>query len=884
MLATGCNSKIVKAFLAFLALNTVSFPLALFAVDESISPSSKQQTVTAVTEEQAVVVDLFINDRPAGIQICYESHDDLWVPFELFHKHVDLPAVSENDQIMQFMTSLGPIHFNLSTLQEFEGKQCISFAMLKERFHVHPLFNEYLYTVKILIPWKPVTSSKQKEKKISVTPDISAPGKSLSFLHFETDISHSFQDSNTDHYLELEAGGRIGPGMWDIVTTGNKHDKLSLSQYHWTTLSKNTVLRIGTGTSQIYNLVENPEYTGVQIAWNNRNILQNLDDMHYSDSDALLNIDRTQRRTIEGTGPPGGIAELRFDGRIAARQRISFDGKFIFSNVRMTTDLRITKVYIYEYSTLEQPLRIIDYTQSSANRSLARHEMLFHCAVGRSGNPLDEDYSGPTSLTGFTHILYGLNERVTLEGSMQYDPYEKSTDQLLGLIMSVGSRWNTSLYSAQSNGRFGADISIFGYGKNWRVSQRSQWNEKGFGYDTREHKERHIVRLQARPFSWMNAFVYGNYTKENNLVTSKHLLPGGYLHLFPRTRLSIIPDDNDGKYSYEVYLRARRDTDMQFRYEDKIISTNINHDLRNGTNTLQLYHSFAPKNQTHASSVHFNWHPGNSRNDRIQLGASHMHGRFGFSGSWSKEINSGLSAILSYNDNMFNASGLSIEDSPFLSDSYDNHTISLSITWDLGYSGKRFYPINRSAISQTRGGMAGALKIMTDANVSQSSINDVSILLNGRTLGQRQIGGTFFVGNLRPGIYTVSVDPENLPLEMVVERQNIKVEVQSGAVTEVNIPVFTEYGAAGMVCTASEHMLVDVPVSIVDSSGKTVKRTRTDQFGHYRVDGLRQGNYTAKVTTTKEGEPDHVTEKDFTIKKDFLFEIDIIVPESHEQQ
>ena len=66
--------------------------------------------------------------------------------------------------------------------------------------------------------------------------------------------------------------------------------------------------------------------------------------------------------------------------------------------------------------------------------------------------------------------------------------------------------------------------------------------------------------------------------------------------------------------------------------------------------------------------------------------------------------------------------------------------------------------------------MAGALKIMTDSKISRSQINDVSILLNGRKLGQRQIGGDFFVGNLRPGIYTVSVDPENLPLELVVEQ------------------------------------------------------------------------------------------------------------------
>lgn len=869
-----------KTISAFLTLGMLFHAPPLFATDK-LSDSPEERI--PADQEQPLVVELFFDNLSAGIQLCYRHNGDFWIPFELFQQHARLPAVEDSASKMRLTTTLGPIDFDLSSLREFEGEQCVSFTALKETFHVHPLFNEYLYAIKILVPWRPVTSLKGKKKR-AIEPDISAPRNSLSFLHVESDASYSFHDSNSDYFLEIEAGGRIGAGMWDIRTRGYKHDKLSLSQYHWTTLSKNTVLRIGTGTSQVYNLVNNSEYTGIQFAWNNRNILQNLDDTYYSDSDALLNIDRTQRRTIEGTGPPAGIAELRFDGRVAARQRISFDGKFMFSNVRMTTDLRITEVYIYEYSTLEKPLRIIDYTQSTSNRSLARHEILLHCGAGRSGNPLDEDYSSSTSLTGFTHMLYGLNERVTLEGSIQYDPYAQSIGQLLGFVMSVGSRWNTSFYGAQSNGHYGADVSINGYGKTWSVSQRSQWNEKGFGFDTRERKQRHILRLQARPFSWLNAFIYGNYTQENGSVISRHLLPGAHLQIFPRTRLSAIPYDSDGTYHYEASLRPRRDTDVRLRYEDKVITANVDYDFRNGSNSLQLYHSYAPKNEMHASSAYFSWYPQNNRNDRIRLGASHMHGRFGFSGSWSRDINTGLSIALSYYDNMFNASGLSIEDSPYLSDNYDNHTISLTLKWDLGHSGKRFYPINRAAISQTRGGMAGALKIMTDTNVSQSSINDVSILINGRKLGQRQIGGTFFVGNLRPGVYTVSVDPENLPLEMVIEQQNIKVEVQSGAVTEVNIPVFTEYGAAGKVCTASEHMLANVPVSIVDSAGKIVKQTKTDQFGYYRIDGLRQGNYTAKVTTTKEGEPDHVTETDFTITQDFLFEVDIIIPESREQQ
>ena len=858
----------------FLMFGMLFHALPLFAADKQADSPEEQKVAN---EEQLLVVELFFGDRSTGIQLCYRHDDDFWIPFELFQQHARLPAVEDGTGRMRLTTTLGPIDFDLSTLREFEGERCISFTTLKETFHVHPLFNEYLYAIKILVPWQPAASLKKK-KKIAVEPDIPAPDNSLSFLHLESDNSYSFHDGSIYNHFEIETGGRFGDGTWTIMTTGEPGEKLSFSRYHWTTFNRKTALRIGTGTSQMYGLVKNSDYTGAQVAWNNRNLLQNLDNERYSDTDVLLNIDRTQRRTIEGTGPPAGIAELRFDGRVAARLRISFDGRFVFRNVRMTTDLRVTEVYLYRYSTLEEPVSIIDYTRSTANRSLAGGELLFHGGAGLAGNPLVVD-AAAGSPTGFAHILYGLNERMTIEGGLRHDPPTHSIDQLLGMVMSVGGRWNTALYAARSNGRFAADVSLFGSGEAWRFSQRSLWHQPGFGYETGEQKERHALRLQIRLFSWLNAFVYGNYTKENGSVTSRHLLPGGHLHLFPRTRLSVIPDDGEGTYHYEASLQPRRDTDVQLRYEDRVITANVDYDFRNGSNSMQFYHSYAPKKQMHASSTYFNWYPRSSRNDRIRLGASYTHGRFGFSGSWSRDINTGLSIALSYYDNMFNAGGLSIEDSPYQSDIQDNRTISLSLTWDLGRSGKRFYPINRTAISHTRGGMAGALKIMTDSKISRSQINDVSILLNGKKLGQRQIGGDFFVGNLRPGIYTVSVDPENLPLELVVEQQSIKVEVQSGAVTEVNIPVYAEYGAAGKVITASGHALAGVPIRIADSENKTTKQVMTDQFGYYRIDGLRQGSYTAKIMTTKEDKPDHITETKFVITDDFLFEIDIIVPE-----
>ncbi|MCW8796705.1 MAG: carboxypeptidase regulatory-like domain-containing protein [Chlorobium sp.] len=839
-------------------------------------PTDSSTTQAAPYSEQPLIVELFFNDSSSGIQRCYETGDDIWIPFDLFHQHASLPEIADSVPKTTIKTTLGPVEFSPESLKMFEGVHYVSLLTLKESFHVHPLFNDYLYAIKIVIPWTPLAGLKKTDKPAAIVPDIAAPKSSLSFLHLESDLSHRL-GHETNSYLELEAGGRIGGGTWDVMGKGDPSETLSLSRYHWTNFSRHTALRIGTGSSESYTLLNNLEYTGLQFAWNNRGIMRNLENTQYSDADVLLNIGSTQRRTIEGAGPPAGIAELRFDGHVAARQRIPFNGRFIFRNVRMTADLRITEVYLYKHTLLEKPARIIDYSQSLANRSFEKQELLVHGAVGSAGNVLeDDDFSN--SFTGFGHILYGLNRRLTLESALQHNPRTGSMDFLFGPVLSIGSGWNAALYGAQANGRTGGDVSLFGQGKAWRFTERSLWYEQGFGYDTREALERHQFRLQTKPFSWLSTVLYGNYTKEGDSIQSQYILPGGTLRLSRLASISVMPDDEGGDYLYEAYLSPRHDTDIRLQYDNDIVTANVDYDFGNGDNMLQLIHSYTPRDNAHASGVYLNLSPGESGKNRIQLGGSYSQSGLGFTGSWSRTINAGLHYILAYRHNIYHENAFSIDESAFLPEDNAEQTISFNLVWDLGRSNSRFYPINRAAINHTKGGMAGALKIMTDSGIKQSSINDVAILINGRKLGQQQKNGSFFIGNLRPGIYSVSVDTEKLPVELAVERQKTKVEVRSGSVTEVIIPVYAEYGAVGKVSSASGNALAERMVGISDSEGTIVKKTLTDRFGYYRVDGLRKGSYTATVLDTGTDMPDHMSETGFTITNAFLFDIDLVVP------
>ncbi len=815
-----------------------------------------------VNEEQ-VLVEIFFNDEKYGTETCYRINNDFWLPFSLFLKKTGLEKPAPGLQNMRYSTSIGSIDFNTGALRMVEGEECISFTTLQEVFRIHTLYNASEYAIKFLVPWSPV-SGEQKKKELPLQPDIEAPGSTLSFLHLEGNSTWQFDDETRSNYLEFEAGGRLTGGTWDLMSTGDPEHELFLSRYHWTTWNRNTALRLGTGSSQITTLLGDLAYTGAQFAWNNRNILRNLDNERYSDSDVLLNLDRTQRRTLEGSGPPGGIAELRFEGSVIARQRIALDGRFAFRNVRMTEDLRRTEVYIYEHTAQEKPVRIVDFTRTIASRSLESGELLFHGGIGQYGNPMIAD-NRAESMTGFGHLLYGVSNAITLEGAIQHNPDEESVDMLIGTVLSIGSRWKAGLYGALANGAYGTESNLEGRGKSWTFSGRSIWHDAGFRRILNEEHEHHSLRMQVSPFSFLSAYLYGNYDRTGHEVTSSYLLPGARVALSSRMSISALPENSNGEYLYEAVYRPYNRTTFTARYNNSSIVTDVDHDFSHSS--LHFINSYTPENGRNIQNVYFDWHPEHSSSDRFSIGMSYADGSFGFTGSATKYINAGLHLSLTYSNNMINADGLAVDENltTFVEED-NNHYLYASITWDLGWSGKKFHPIERTAVSHTRGAIAGNLKIEDKTRLSPSDINNIGIMVNGRSMRQRQIDGSFFVGNLSPGIYRVSADPEHLPVELSLDNRELNVEVESGAVTGFSIPVFARYSVAGMICNTRGQWLQAMSVRVLDRENNQITEGFTDEFGYYRADGLRSGDYVLAVNGEKRA---------FTIKDDYLFDVNM---------
>ncbi len=852
-----------------LAVMLCSSPSTAFA--EARQPVEHIQPDPAVPQQkrpEILLVEVFFNKKSAGTHLCYLIGEEYWVPFSLFEKEARIEGLGKpgSDGSLVYETTLGTLVHDPSTRKVLEQTDCISFSQLEKSFYVKGRFVQSIFAIALDVPWIPGKVVKKGRKPPEIVPDIKAPSSSLSFLRIEPEITYDFTGEHTKDLL-VETGGRALGGVWDITFEGDPEERFPARRYHWTTYNNHSALRVGTGSSDLFSLVGNIDFTGVQFGWNNHSILKQLDFERYSDSDVFLSFDRSQNRTIEGNAPPASIAELRLDGVAVARQRISLNGRYIFRNVRMTSDLRKTEVYLYERSLQEKPLAVIDHTMSITNRTLPAHELLLRAGGGVDYNPLDAEDDVSSAWTGFGHVLYGVSNRITLETGIQYNPETGEEDIVAGTVLSIGNNWALALYGARSNHRYGSDVRLEGNGRHWTFSYLAKFNQEGFTRDDFEDERSHNVRFSTNIFQPFDILLYGKYRRRGNLDPEEYLLPGLYWYVFPQLMLSALPDD-DENYRYEADIRLGQQGDLTVTYDNEIISADLGWDFSRSV-VSRAFYSRSTETGSDVASLYFDWYPGANRYDLIRLGASQSGGERGFSIAWNKFVNTGLQLSLQYSYNMNNALQLDTEENfSNLVPPDAREYVALSLTWDIGRSKKRFFPINRTAISHTRGGLAGSLKIMNETNLSSSDIDNVDILLNNRKLGQRQVDGSFFVGNLKPGVYAVEVDTENLPLELNVGETIIYTEVLNGAVTEVNIPVYAEYSVAGKVTGSDSEGIEGLTVTVTDKTGKTVSTAITNMFGYYRTDALRPGVYTVSAS----GE-----ERSVTVKDDYLYGIDLTV-------
>ena len=864
--ATGLSASC----LFVLSLLTVTPTTTLRAVPAE-APSTIPAEASPHGESEPVPAGFLLNGRLAGQMVIYHARNDYWIPYRLFIAKSGLVETDEHEKPSRFRTSIGTVAFDKAELRIFENQPCISFASLAASFRVRASFDNQLSAAVLDIPWIPSREETQKQ----VAPDVSAPAGSLSFISIDAGIQRDFREIASNS-LQLQAGGRAATGVWDIDIEGDPATSMEARRYHWSAFNDHFALRLGTGTQILSPITPDSELTGLHFGWDNRGIIDYIDSSGRSASDLFVSSNRNLDRSIEGKGPVAGIAELRFDGRIAAKMRIRLDGRFVFENVRMGVDPRRTEVYLYERSAEEPPLAVLDYTQSVMNGSLSGGELLVRGGAGSSGNPIAaRGFSTEGKPAGYGQLQYGVNDRLTLDATARYNPATATGEFSAGTTCSVGGNWAASFYETQADRAYSSDLRIEGRGRRTSLSWWSQWNQRDFGFVGGDSRDQHLLRLTGRPSDRLTLLLYGRESREEGKMLVRYLLPGGYLSPIANLSIAAVPNDN-GHYRYEARRTFSPTSDLSLIHEHGVSTVEWIKSLRENL-SVRVFNEYAFRTGNDLTGFYLDWFPRNSRLDLVEVGASRSGSEYGLTGKWNRYLNTGLKVSLQYAWNMAQAKNLITTNE--LADSFmppgSRHFISCVVSWDLGFSGRRAFPIDRNAISMTRGGLAGRLEIAPGAKASPSDINGVGILVDGRRLEQRQVNGSFFVGNLKPGIHTVTVDADRLPIELEPTKKRLLVEVRNGAVTKVDIPVQALYGIAGRLTGHGGQGVGDAVVEIVDSLDRVVAMVDSNEFGEYRADGLPPGSYRIRVISVKGLGVDGCPPRTVMVEHDFLKRIDL---------
>jgi hypothetical protein len=178
----------------------------------------------------------------------------------------------------------------------------------------------------------------------------------------------------------------------------------------------------------------------------------------------------------------------------------------------------------------------------------------------------------------------------------------------------------------------------------------------------------------------------------------------------------------------------------------------------------------------------------------------------------------------------------------------------------------------------TRGGIAGSLVFDEHYRRPESGVEKVGILINGYKVPQRQGNGSFFVGNLKPGLYRVTFDTSELPVELTGESKGKIIEVKSCGITNLAMPVYAMNGVAGRLVDKQGIGMANVVVRAKPTGqAEPVSSGLTNDFGYYRLDGLKNGSYSIYVEREVQGKRATVAERSLIIKDDYQFEIDMQV-------
>ena len=831
--------------------------------------AARQAAGTNLENGEALLVGIYVNDANGEDMDVYRVGERYWMPL---YPVADLVGITYQDsaEAVSLHSPLGSAAVSRAELADVQGITYVSDASLQRALAIRSEFDQSEYAIRLQVPWtaKELARHASTEIRSPLVPDVRAPAGSLSLLRFRSDYRRNL-DTGTDFpFATLDVGGRAGPGTWLIGGQRDARDT-RLNRYFWNHELDRAVYRVGTNFADLSPLLDNVPFTGAQAAWTNGSINRYTDFASDLNFDSFLAEDENTQRDISRTdGPPGGIAELRINDQPIERTRIDLSGAYEFRALPLSPgNFQKVEIYIYQSSTLANPVEVIDLSRQIVGQTLSSGEVLLRAGGGDIGNPFDSDdpFADSGDGTGFVQARYGVSDWLTVQTMIQRG-LDESDIGVVGIRSLFGHNWALAVDVSDRDGANGVDGELLGGGEGWDFSLRSLAFEPRYRPGDSKDQSRYdnVLRFDYNLTDNFRAGLVGRHYRNQLGEEIDFLWPSAYWNVTTGLLLSAVPNLTE-QYRLAADFYPNPTHRFTAQYDNRIYSLLHYYNFGAWGSVDSGYEYSEPLSSNRVFSQ-VNWYVNGNSNNYLQGGLSYNGDNMGYFVSWNRVVRPGIEFDVALQQDYRNFQDLD-----------EDLTLFAALRLDFAAVDGRLAATDNRQVNFTRGGIAGRIRD-TDGNVID--VENVRFRVNGEQLSQSQAGGSYFLRDIKPGIYEVAIDEANLPIEYVPVKPRQLVEVGRAAVTRADFLVRMEFGASGQVTDPDGAAMGGVLVVALDAAGGEVGRGNTGQFGYFRIDSLAPGTYTLEVRVEAPDGDRVAGERQVVITDDFLFDQNLVLQKS----
>lgn len=746
-------------------------------------------------------------------------------------------------------TPLGATTIPQAEIRRIEEEPYLCEEVFHKRLGTVLRFEPATVTLRVDVPWSlamPIPA------KAALVPEIRAPLWGLGTVHL--DVNGVVEKGSSSYTGNAWATGRALGGEWRVLAQTVTAGKAQLREALWVSRKERWFAFLGRNYLQLAPVLTGFDMVGAGFGWSNRR-LPALGAWGF-----LTGFSSTATRSFRGTAPPGSFVKLRINGAVVATQQVGLTGRFEFLDVPVAGGRGSVnvEVEIYDRHNLLTPLEVRRFVTPTSWLLLPVGCLEVVGGAGMGGLWGRDLWGGDAILretVAYGAVRWGVRENLTGEG----------------VVQTVGSRWQvgaglawqvspgvfTALTLAEARGNVGWNWE--GAAQKGALSLFVRALEQPETFYLRpvgDLRRDYSLELRYNLTKWLEVGMWGRQW-DFGADHSRWVRPTLVVSLGSLLFLRVVPDQwgdlivtatsqphprlrlSASSFHSQVYdalweLPTRRPWDLRGTFECG----------GQGANRL---------------TVSLGNRAPSFRMPRFRVGLMGSGGYWAPYGEVAAPVWSGLWLRAQY---------LGIPARP-LRGAKPSGRFFLSLTADFGYSMGRFVPTDATTLRRELGGVAGRLLVHT--KTLGRSLAGARVQLVGFGGTTTAADGSFFVGNVPPGVYEVELDPERLPLELVPFQRRFVVEVAAGTITRVDFPLRELYGVAGQVRTPEGHGVSGVQVVLVKAAN-VVAAQEVDAFGYFRFDQLEAGDY---VLEAWRGEKKLAQRK--ILLGEFLFDQDLVV-------